>query len=151
MEKSEKNKDNMILELIQLVDSKYKMSQWYRIANPYFMMLIILIIALAVGRVYVEIYLGEPRDVADDLAIMISIFVLLIAFLAAFEKEEERGLVNGNFKKLKRDRIVNRNNEPLLKSLIIMKTNQPEASLEQIYGMNKNMFTMEKLLERLYR
>lgn len=149
--KSEEKIDNMILEIIRLVDSKYKMRQWYRIANPYFMMLIILIIALAVGRVYVEIYLGESRDVANDLATVIPIFALLIAFLAVFEKEEERGLVNGNYKKLKRDRIVNRNNELLLKSLIIMKTNQPEASLEQIYGMNKDMFTVEKLLERLYR
>ena len=151
MEKSEKNKDNMILELIRLVDSRYKMRQWYRIANPYFMMLIILVITLVVGRVYVEVYLGEPRDVANDLTIVMSIFVLLIAFLAAFEKEEERGLVNGNFKKLKGDRIVNRNNEALLKSLIIMKTIQPGESLEQIYDMNKDMFSVEKLLESLYR
>lgn len=114
-------------------------------------MLIVLMITLVVGRVYIEVYLGEPRDVANDLTIVMSIFVLLMAFLAAFEKEEERGIVNGNFKKLKGDRIVNRNNEALLKSLIVMKTIQAEASLEQIYGMNKDMFSVEKLLERLYR
>jgi hypothetical protein len=141
----------MILELIRLVDSKYKMRQWYRIANPYFMMLIILMITLAVGRVYIEVYLGIPRDVASDLSTVISLFVLLLAFLAVFEKEEERGLVNGNYKRLKRDRIVNRNNDPLLKSLIIMKTKQPEASLEQIYSLNEELFNVEKLLERLYQ
>jgi hypothetical protein len=141
----------MILELIRLVDSKYKMRQWYRIANPYFMMLIILMITLAVGRVYIEVYLGIPRDLASDLSTVISLFVLLLAFLAVFEKEEERGLVNGNYKRLKRDRIVNRNNDPLLKSLIIMKTKQPEASLEQIYSLNEELFNVEKLLERLYQ
>jgi hypothetical protein len=52
---------------------------------------------------------------------------------------------------LKRDRIVNRNNDPLLKSLIIMKTKQPEASLEQIYSLNEELFNLEKLLERLYK
>jgi hypothetical protein len=89
MEKSEKNQDSVILELIRLVDSKYEKRQWYRIANPYFMMLIILMIILAVGRIYVEVYLGIPRDVANDLATVLSIFVLLIAFLAAFEKEDK--------------------------------------------------------------
>ena len=108
-------------------------------------------ITLALGRVYIEVYLGIPRDVASDLSTVISLFVLLLAFLAVFEKEEERGLVNGNYKRLKRDRIVNRNNDPLLKSLIIMKTKQPEASLEQIYSLNEELFNVEKLLERLYQ
>ena len=151
MEKSEKTKDNMILELIRLVDSKYKKSLWYSIGNPYFIILIVLVITLVGGKFYVEVYLGVARDMAKDLEIVIPLVALLIAFLAVFEGAENRALINGNYKKLKKDRFVNRNNEPLLKSLLIMKTQQAEINLEQIYGMNKDLFTMEKLLERLYQ
>jgi hypothetical protein len=150
MEKSEKDKGKVILELIRLVDSKYEMRQWYRIANPYFMMLMILMITLVVGRVYVEVYLGIPRDVANDLATVISIFALLLAFLAVFEKEEKSGYVKGNYKRLEREPIVDRSNEPILRSLIIMKTKQPEVSLEQIYSLNEELFNVEKLIEKIY-
>jgi hypothetical protein len=150
MEKSEKNKDSTILELIRLVDSKYKKSLWYGIGNPYFILLIILVIVLTAGEVYVEVYLGVARDVAKDLEIVIPLVALLIAFLAVFEGAEYRASINGNYKKLRKDQIVNRNNEPLLKSLVVMKTKQVEVNLEQIYSMNKDLFTVEKLLEKLY-
>jgi len=150
MEKSEKNKDSTILELIRLVDSKYKKSLWYSIGNPYFIVLIILVIVLTAGEVYVEVYLGVARDVTKDLEIVIPLVALLIAFLAVFEGAEYRASINGNYKKLRKDQIVNRNNEPLLKSLVVMKTKQVEVNLEQIYSMNKDLFTVEKLLEKLY-
>jgi hypothetical protein len=74
----------------------------------------------------------------------------LIAFLAVFEGAEDRASINGNYKELKKAPIVDRNNEPLLKSLLIMKNKQAEVNLEHIYDMNRDMFTAEKLLERLY-
>jgi len=151
MEKTEKIKDSTILELIRLVDSKYKKSLWYSFGNPYFIVLIVLIITLIGGKFYIEVYLGVPRDIAKDLEIVIPLVALLIAFLAVFEGSEDRASINGNYRKLKKERVVNRNNEPLLKSLVIMKTKQLEVNLEQIYGMNKDLFTVEKLLEKLYK
>jgi hypothetical protein len=150
MEKSEKTKDSTILELIRLVDSKYKKSLWYSIGNPYFILLILLVIILFAGKAYVEVYLGIPRDLTKDLEIVIPLVALLIAFLAVFEGAEDRASINGNYKELKKAPIVDRNNEPLLKSLLIMKTKQAEVNLEHIYDMNRDMFTAEKLLERLY-
>jgi hypothetical protein len=150
MEKSETTEANMILELIRLVDSKYRKSLWYSIGNPYFIMLIVLIMTLVGGRTYIEVYLGVPRDIVKDLEIMIPLVALLIAFLAVFEGAEDRASINGNFKKLKKAPIVNRNNEPLLKALLIMKTKQVEVSLEQIYGLNSDLFTAKNLLEKLY-
>ena len=151
MEKSEKTKDSMILELIRLVDSKYKKSLRYSLGNPYFIVLILLVAILTVGRFYVEVHLGVTRDVGKDLEIAIPLVALLIAFLAVFEGAEDRASISGNFKKLKKDRIVNGNNEPLLKALVIMKTKQVEVSLEQIYGLNSDLFTAKNLLERLYQ
>lgn len=113
--------------------------------------MILLVIILAAGKFYVEVSLGVVRDVAKDLEIVIPLVALLIAFLAVFEVAEDRASINGNFKKLKKDRIVNGNNEPLLKALVIMKTKQVEVSLEQIYGLNRDLFTAKKLLERLYQ
>ncbi|HIJ09067.1 TPA: BCD family MFS transporter [Candidatus Bathyarchaeota archaeon] len=150
MEQPEKSNDKRVLELIRLVDSKYKKSLRYTVGNPYFMMLIILIITLAAGRIYLEVYLGVVRDMAKDLEIVIPLIALLIAFLAVIEKETDNASIIGNYKKLRKDKIVNENNAPLLKSLVIMKTKQIEVNLEQIYSMNKDMFTLEKLLEGLY-
>ena len=150
MEQPEKSNDKRVLELIRLVDSKYKKSLRYTVGNPYFMMLIILIITLAAGRIYLEVYLGVVRDMAKDLEIVIPLIALLIAFLAVIEKETDNASIIGNYKKLRKDKIVNENNAPLLKSLVIMKTKQVEVNLEQIYSMNKDMFTLEKLLEGLY-
>ena len=138
------------LNSFDLVDSKYKKSLRYTVGNPYFMMLIILIITLAAGRIYLEVYLGVVRDMAKDLEIVIPLIALLIAFLAVIEKETDNASIIGNYKKLRKDKIVNENNAPLLKSLVIMKTKQIEVNLEQIYSMNKDMFTLEKLLEGLY-
>ena len=150
MEQPEKSNDKRVLELIRLVDSKYKKSLRYTVGNPYFMMLIILIITLAAGRIYLEVYLGVVRDMAKDLEIVIPLIALLIAFLAVIEKGTDNASIIGNYKKLRKDKIVNENNAPLLKSLVIMKTKQIEVNLEQIYSMNKDMFTLEKLLEGLY-
>jgi len=150
MEKSEKTKDDMILELVRLVDSKYKKSLRYSLGNPYFIVLILLVTILTVGRFYVEVYLGVTRVVAKDLEIVIPLVALLIAFLAVFEGAEDRASISGNFKKLKKDQIVDGNNEPLLKALVTMKTKQVEVVLEQIYGFNSDLFAAENLLKRLY-
>jgi hypothetical protein len=151
MEKSEAAEDNVVLELIRLVDSKYKKSLWYSFGNPYFIVLILLVIILVAGKFYVEVYLGVPRDMAKDLEIVIPLVALLIAFLAVFEGAEDRASINGNYKKLRKAPIVNRKNELLLKSLVMMKTKQAEVNLERVYDMNKALFTVEKLLKRLYQ
>ena len=93
----------------------------------------------------------SPDKVVKDLEIAIPLVALLIAFLAVFEGAEDRASINGNYKKLKKASIVNRKNELLLKSLVIMKTKQAEVNLEQVYDMNKALFTVEKLLKRLYQ
>ena len=151
MEKSEAAEDNVVLELIRLVDSKYEKSLWYSFGNPYFIVLILLVIILVAGKFYVEVYLGVPQDMAKDLEIVIPLVALLIAFLAVFEGAEDRASINGNYKKLRKAPIVNRKNELLLKSLVMMKTKQAEVNLERVYDMNKALFTVEKLLKRLYQ
>jgi hypothetical protein len=150
MEKSENTETNVILELIRLVDSKYQKSIWHSLGNPYFIILILLIITLVGGRFYTEVYLGVARDFTGDLDIVIPLVALLIAFLAVFEGAEDRASINGNYKKLKKAQIVNGTNETILKSLIMMKTKQPEVNLEQIYCLNVELFTLEKIVERLY-
>ena len=102
------------------------------------------------GRFYTEVYLGVARDFTGDLDIVIPLVALLIAFLAVFEGAEDRASINGNYKKLKKAQIVNGTNETILKSLIMMKTKQPEVNLEQIYCLNVELFTLEKIVERLY-
>jgi hypothetical protein len=151
MEQPEEASDITVLELLRLVDSKYKKRLRYNLRNPFFILLILLIIILVAGEGYIEVYFGIVKDVATDLEIVIPLFAIFIAFFAVFEKETDNASVIGNYKVLRKDKIVNKNNEHLLKSLIIMKTKQAEVNLEQIYRLNGDLFTLEKLLEQLYK
>lgn len=56
----------------------------------------------------------------------------------------EQNIVAKNFKRL--ELSVENKNKPFLKSLIKMKAKNTKFDLEQIYNMNRGMFTKEKLL-----
>ena len=140
------NEEKEILGLIELVDKKYKRSYWDVVQNPYFgTLLTVLLVMFAV-----EIYLLSARSLGEQLNIAIPAIALIIAFCAVFETKTSDVPIATNYKRLSKDKIVNENNKPLLKALIKMKTKENKISLRQIYNMNKDMFTKEKLLETLY-
>jgi hypothetical protein len=64
-------------------------------------------------------------------------------FLSNVSRKKEN-IIRINFENVKK------NEKPLLKALIKIKAKNPEFDLEQIYNMNKPMFTKEKLLEKLF-
>ena len=100
--------------------------------------------------ILVQVYVGSIKDIGEQLKVVIPFMALIIAFFAVFEKETGKASIIGNYNRLKKNKTVNDSNKPLLRSLITMKTKQKEINLEQIYNMNKGMFTEERLLEKLY-
>ena len=82
-------------------------------------------------------------------AMWASLAVIFAFFSLVFQTAEG----NANDKRYERAlglRQFDENEKPLLKGLIKIKTKNYEFSLEQIYKINKEMFTNEKLIERLY-
>jgi hypothetical protein len=135
-----------ILELIRLVDKKYKKGVWDIVWNSsFFIMVLILILYIPVA-----VYVGSIKDIGEQLKITIPFFALIVAFFALVDREIDKGSIQGNYKKLSKDKTVNKSNSHLLKSLIKMKSKQKDISLEQIYNEHPEMFTKEKLLEKLY-
>jgi magnesium-transporting ATPase (P-type) len=146
MAEPKKTDDNVVLELIRLVDKKYKRSIWDIFLNPHLMTLVILVMLLII----VEAYLVSVKDIGEQLKIMIPFVALIIAFFAVFEKGTDEASIKGNYKRLRKEKMANENNNHLLRSLIIMKNKHNKINLEQVYNMNKELFAKEKLLEKLY-
>lgn len=141
---SEKAKEDEILKLVQRVDSKfgfhiYDIFIHGSMAFPLDVLFVLLII--------VEIYLlSAPTK--EQLAVALPFIGIIIGFFALMFRSIEETVVDINFKRL--GMCVDKNKQPLLKALIKMKFKNPKFRLEQIYKMNKSMFSPEKLLKRLY-
>ena len=134
-----------ILELIRLVDKKYKKGAWNLLWNSsFYLMLLILILYVPVA-----FYVGSVKDIGEQLKITIPFLALIVAFFALADRETDKGAIQGNYKRLSRDKTV-KGNTSILRSLIMMKSKQKDISLEQIYNTHPEMFTPEKLLEKLY-
>ena len=135
-----------ILKLIRLVDKKYKKGIWSIFwSSSFFVLIIILVLYLPVAA-----YVDVIKDIGEQLKIVIPFFALVVAFFALADRETDKGSITNNYKKLSKDKTVNKGNAPILRALIIMKSKQKNISLEQIYNEHPEMFTKEKLLEKLY-
>lgn len=142
---SEKQTKDDIFELITLVDEKYekKITDIF-LRSPYTFPFVTLLIML----ILVEIYLFSIHDVGKQLSIAIPFSAFIFVFFTMFERSFEDTIIRGNYKRLGKD--IKEDQKPSLKALIKLKTRNLEFDLEQIYNMNKSMFTKEKLLEILY-
>jgi hypothetical protein len=142
---NEEQTEDKILELIKLVDGEYqeKVLDTF-LHSPFASTLGILLIML----ILIDVYFLTINDVGKQLSIAIPFVALVVAFLGIFNHSFEETLIERNY-----DRIGKKTNDdqkPLLKELIKMKAKNKEFNLEQIYHMNEDMFTKDKLLEKLY-
>ncbi len=135
-----------VLNLLRLVDKKYKKGIWGVFWNSSFYILILILILY----VPVVAYVGSVKDIGEQLRITIPFFALIVAVFALIDRETDKGSIQGNYKRLSKDKTVDKSNAHILRSLITMKSKQKDVSLEQIYSMHPEMFTKKKLLEKLY-
>jgi len=133
-----------ILELIRLVDRNFKVSLFdvfFRgdMAFPFIAFLVLLF--------FIEVYLfSAPTH--ETIVVALSFLAVAIAFSSLMFGFMEKNIEKVNFKRLGKD--WENNEKPLLRALINMKAKNPKTDLEQIYNLNKSMFSKEKLLETLY-
>jgi hypothetical protein len=143
---SEKEPKGEILELIRLVDNqKGKLFRPTDFIYRWSSFLFILVVLYAFVEPILVFYTPSPTDKAILVLSLFAVITALLSIIIPFAKET---IVLKSFKRL--EMCVEENKKPLLKALIKIKSKNTEFSLEQIYNMNKDMFTIEKLMEKLY-
>lgn len=144
-ELSEKQTNDKIFELIRRVDQNFKFTVFdffLRGSNVFPSVAFIVFFAL------IGVYLVFTRSLYEQIVVATSFSAFGIAFFSLLARFGEEHIVEVNFKRF--GMCVEENRRPLLKALIKMKVKHQEIDLEQIYNMNENMFTTERLLEKLY-
>ena len=141
---SGKATEDEILELIQLVDHNFEFNPYYAFFHGNMAYPFVSFIALIA---IVEVYLFTAPT-HERIVTALAFLAVSIAFLSLMSRFIEKNIVDMNFERF--GMCVEGDKKPLLKALIKMKTKNHEIELEQIYNLNKSIFSKEKLLERLY-
>ena len=81
------------------MDKKYKKRHM-----GYFLVFILLL------YIPVAAYLGSIKDIGEQLKITIPFFALIVAFFALIDRETDEGSIQGNYKKLSKDKTMNKGN-----------------------------------------
>ncbi|MGB8779783.1 MAG: hypothetical protein WCD81_03940 [Candidatus Bathyarchaeia archaeon] len=135
-----------ILKLIRLVDNQK--DKLFRARDLIYSWSFIFL-AIFVLYLFVEPILLFSTPSSTDKAILtlsfVTVIVAILALIVPFSKET---IILKSFKRL--EMCVEEDKKPLLKALIKIKSKNNEFCLEQIYNMDKGMFTKEELIKRLY-
>jgi hypothetical protein len=129
-----------------LIDgNKKRLFKWY----DAFYGLDALLISVALLYIFVEpILILNTTSLIDKAVLILSLVAVVTALFSMAIPSVRANIVAKNFKRL--EESVETEKKPLLKSLIKLKVKNLKFELEPIYEMHKDMFTKEKLLERLY-
>jgi hypothetical protein len=138
--------EDKILELTRLIDSnKGKLFRPY----DFFYGTSSFLLPIAMLYIVIEpIMIFSIPSVSDKVVIALSLIAVVLALTSIIIPFGKENIVEKNFQRMEKN--VKENETPLLKALIRIKAKNPEFDLEQIYNMHKDMFTKEKLLEKLY-
>lgn len=100
--------------------------------------------------VYITYALGKI-SLIDYIALTFALLAVLIAFLSLMAEFFENTILDVRFKRaLGLKPSFSKNEKLILKALIKVKSKHEEFSLEDVYEKNMDMFTKEKLIEKLY-
>ena len=142
----EKPKDE-ILELIRLIDrNKSILFRTFDVFRGEWAITFSTTIVL-LGLIEVFLLLGNASN-TEKITIALALIAVIFAFFSLFVQFGEENIVQVNYKRL--EECVRENEKPIFKALLKIKVKSPKFDLEQIYKMNKSMFTKGKLLEKLY-
>jgi hypothetical protein len=90
-------------------------------------------------------------SLVDSTVLEFTFIAVLFSFLSTIIQLGESSAVEVRFQKVLRLRpSFTENQKLILKALIKIRTKNDEFALEEVYKKNKDMFTVEKLMEKLY-
>jgi retron-type reverse transcriptase len=156
MAKAEKPKpidyDILIDDLIQKIDSDKSLFRPRDIFHGYGSTLYF--IGLFIFFTYViNLFPDSIASTVQKITLNIAIIALLITYLSVVTRGKENNVVDANFGKvIKKLKIGKEEKEKriLLEALLQIKAIAPSYELEIVKKMHPEMFTKEKLLEKLY-
>ncbi|MGA2524064.1 MAG: hypothetical protein ABSF65_07930 [Candidatus Bathyarchaeia archaeon] len=149
---SDVNHDNLIGDLVQKIDNEKSLFNVLHELDVYgttFSLVTLLIVAELV-------ILALPNSFApllERITVFIGIIAIGFAYAGTLVADLKEIVVHANFKKAVKKFKINEKEEEkrlLLMALIKMKSMNHYSKLEIAKKMHKEMFTKEKLLERLY-
>jgi hypothetical protein len=109
---------------------------------------------IAVGAVIgIVVYSFQSKSSIDLLAVVLSDSAIVFAYFSLiYQIGDENAAVVRYKRALKKDDFKRKNDDEkiIVKALIKVRTKNPKYRLGQIYRLYPEMFTKEKLLERLY-
>ncbi len=154
MAKTEKPKDidydNLIEDLIQKIDNEKSLftvrDELHGYGNALFIAGVYLFLAFIVN------YLPNVTLV-EKITIGLAIGAILLTFISFISEGLKNNVVDANFQKaIKKFNIEEKEEEKrlLLRALLKIKAITPHRKLGIVKKMHKEMFTKEKLLEKLY-
>jgi hypothetical protein len=151
---SEKEPKDEILELIRLVDRNRdeKGRLLFRSWDTFRGALGFALIAYAVIVVSVSLLVvveGRLMSIVDTIVVILSLYTVILAFESFIAQLADRNKVEVRFQKALKLGF-NENEKLILKALVKMRSKHDKFALRDVYEKNKDMFTKEKLLERLY-
>jgi len=146
-EKTAESHEQTIIRLIRFVDrnkpNMFKSLDVFRGDMAFSFATLVVILSIT------EIFLFfSTISGSEKITIALSFLAFAIAFFSFIAYVGEGNVVKVNLKRF--ENCVEQNEKTLLKALIKMKVKNPKIDLEEIYKMNKSLFSKEKLLERLY-
>jgi len=146
--------DGLIEDLIQKIDNEKTLFNWLHELDVYNSIVTFTVLLFVVAIVI----LALPNSVAplvERLSLFIAVIAVFFAFAGAIVEDLKDIVVDNNFKKaVQKFKIDEKEEEKrlLLMALIKMKaTDTQHSKLGMPKKMHKDMFTKEKLLERLYQ
>lgn len=144
--------DSIIDDFIQKIDNEKSLFTW-RVELPVYGMTLY-IVGLSLFLVLGINYLPNSFIASTNrITVSIALVAVLLTYVSYTSKGREKNVVEANFRKATKNLNITEEEEEkrlLLRALLKTKAMNPHSKLGIVKKMHKELFTKEKLLERLY-
>jgi hypothetical protein len=141
------NYDNLIGDLIKKIDNEKSLFRLRDIVRSSLSFILITFLILFTG---LSTYYLSSFSSSDKLVIIFAALALVLSYGQFVMSSFNEKYIDFNYYTAIEKFKVIKEEEPLLKALIKMKSERMEFTLSEIYEIDPEMFSKEKLLERLY-
>jgi hypothetical protein len=154
MEKDKGIDDNGILALVRLVDCHkrvlFKNFDIFSGAWGFTLFFLIVIFIFVFVFLIVGGVILNALSAIDELTLSFSLLAVFFAFFSLLAQIGENNMNETRFKRALKLKQFKEDEKTILMALIKIRSKNPEFGLEHVYSMHREMFTKEKLLEKLY-
>lgn len=140
--------DIIINDLIKKIDNEkplFKFRDYVRALSSFILIAVLLLF------IVLSNYYSSSISSSDGLVIVFAALAVLLAFGQFALSAAEGRIIDTNYNRVLTEFNVSKEEKPLLKALVKMKSENIEFTLAEICKISPEMFTKDKLLEKLYK